>query len=392
MASSALPTFFWNTKIDARGEYSDFAAAFHIALNRDGLGYLCHDQLVVERRIHLGEPPVLSPGQTTASKSYREDKKDFDARSDKVRIQKAAETDAFSKALAILLQLFDRKSGIYLSLVRVLKDTELPSANFKNCIEYIDANFKPNKADDAAELNPSLRNLHDSNGEGWNIFASTFIRNFEELIVLGSQPSEAEVNVIMRAAVRNPALATALTEYCILPVESPALPPGDSRTTWRVFLDKCDRILELFPLVDIKKQAYGANVSISAPYCNKCGRNNHTATHCDQTTCSRCSQPIIVNTYHECPRFIPNANSRHKNYGRGGGRGGGGRDGRGNNGGRGAQGRGNPPVKPTTHVAPGATASMEPILAAALESRKQARATINKCNAVIKKARPEEST
>ena len=120
MATSGLPTFCWNTKIDARGEYADFAAAFHIVLDRDGLGYLRHESLVIERRIVLGAPPVLFGGK---KKAYREEKKDFDARSDKVRIQKAAETDAFSKALAILLQLFDRKSGIYLSLVRVVKDT-----------------------------------------------------------------------------------------------------------------------------------------------------------------------------------------------------------------------------------------------------------------------------
>ncbi len=145
---------------------------------------------------------------------------------------------------------------------------------------------------------------------------------------------------------------------------------------------------------DIKKQAYGAGVQ-RTEYCNKCGRPGHTAVRCKESSCARCNLPITVNSYHECEKFVPNANARgghqdRHNKGTHGGRGG-----RGGHDGKSAQGRGNatkPPTPSDSTQQASPPPSQSPALAAAYASRKQARAVLKTYEEAVKKMRLDDKT
>jgi hypothetical protein len=311
----------WNIKSDAAAGYFIYDLSIITMLSNLNAVYLS-GPLAGQAPMNppLPAPFVpsvpLGPGGYAAlalnlKQNFQTEKSEWDRRVKAATDLRTSHASKTGSANALLLAKFTPTCVCGKSIYNIMKAGQLaaldPGVIFFNMLTHITTAFAPTQATDATVLILKLAAADFHDGRGFEINASEFLETFDQLTLLNAAPVPLIMQKNVASAIRlfprfdkdlsalrelNDADAAAL----LLGVPLPAIP------RWRTMLETCTKDIRAYIDWDFNGKTTSAgyktktqpkakdtkansSTESKAPYCSKCGRNNHSLDKCVARRC-----------------------------------------------------------------------------------------------------------
>lgn len=333
-STSEKGKFNWDSTHAGKLEYHQFWYKLISNLENSRLSFAASPELMIERN-----PGVPFESVATIKAEFDADEiglKTFSRRmkisKDQLRDWNTFQDDS-GKAISILKLLFAYGSAPMSIIENQCAAHRINHERWNRSIEAIRLAYEPDQGEDVQVLRQKLYSINDK--DGFSKWQQQFIMTVNRMHELNAQPTDDELDAIVKKSILNRDLIDAI------------LVPNICKKTfaWRDIIVQCDNALEIPHIRATQKDlqpASSTHTSSSAPSmesltrdvkalavsmgnkysdannhakgrggqspggtpgprkCGKCLRSGHKSANCTESTCSLCNGALTVGEWHTC--------------------------------------------------------------------------------------------